>query len=60
MNNMRRVFAGGSIVSSLKKIWKFTALIISLFDPINDSDIKTNFIQWKNGGWNKLHKLLFN
>ena len=57
---MRRVFAGGSIVSSLKKIWKFTALIISLFDPINDSDIKTTFIQWKNGGWNKLHKLLFN
>ena len=39
INNMRRVFAGGFIFSSLKIIWTCTALIISLFDPTNDSDI---------------------
>ena len=57
---MRRAFAGGFIVSSLQIIWKCTALIIPLFDPTKGSDIKTTFIQWKNGGWNELHKLLFN
>ena len=47
---MRRVFAGGFIVSSLQIIWKCTVLIIPLFDPTYGSDIKTTFIQWKNGG----------
>ena len=56
---MRRVFAGSFMVSILQIIWKCT-LIIPLFDPTIGSDIKTTFIQWKNGGWNELHKLLFN
>ena len=47
---MRRVFAGGFIVSSLQIIWKCTVLIIPLFDPTYGSDIKITFIQWKNGG----------
>ena len=46
---MRRVFAGGFIVSSLQITWKYSALIIPLFDPTNGSDIKTTFIQWQNG-----------
>ena len=56
---MRRGFAGGFIVSSLKKVWKCTALIISLFDPTNDNDIKNYLYPIKNGDWNKFNKLLF-
>ena len=50
---MRRVFAGGFIVSSLQIIWKCTVLITPLLDPTYGSDIKTAFIQRKNGGWNE-------
>ena len=57
---MRKFFTGGSIVSSLQIIWKCTILIVLLFDPTNGSDIKTTFIQLKIGGWNEVHKLLFN
>ena len=55
---MRRVFVGGFIVSSLQIIWKYTALIIRLFDPTNGSNIKTTFIQLKSSDWNEL--LIYN
>ena len=42
---MRRVFAGGFIVSSLQIISKCTALIIPLFDPTNGNDDKTTFMK---------------